>query len=203
MYQNCNSWVIVCGVHGTQLWCPVCHCTTVMSWISMSLNLIKDKILTDEPAWSLALLSPNPQSLHSKVSLTVWLASQDVKSNLHCFPNCQLLQCSSPLIKSGPSIKYQQFKSATFQSQLCDHVLCLVGSDVLGKEREWGCSGNEGSAAGRSPLEWGTWLLQNDPLRSLVLTLWKEIGNYFLLYWMAVIHLSNAVLYSLCNISIF
>jgi hypothetical protein len=36
-------------------------------------------------------------------SLTLWLASQTAKSNLHCFPNCQLLQCSSPLIKSDPS----------------------------------------------------------------------------------------------------
>ncbi len=54
MYHNCNSWVNVCGVHGTQLWCPVRHCTTVMSWISMSLNLINDKVHMTKclPLWS-------------------------------------------------------------------------------------------------------------------------------------------------------
>ncbi len=53
MYHNCNSWVIVCGVHGTHLWCPVRHCTAVMSWISMSLNLIKDKVRMTKclPLW--------------------------------------------------------------------------------------------------------------------------------------------------------
>jgi hypothetical protein len=160
-------------------------------------------ILTHEPAWPLALLSPNPQSLHSKV----------LPNTVAGFPSCQVKPTLLPKLSTPAMLishdqewskycrKYHPFTYAAFQSQLCDHVLCLVGSDS--RVRTKNGSGNEGSAGAGSPLEWGTWILQNDPLRSLVLILRKEIGNNFLLYWMAVIHLSNVVLYSLCNISLF
>jgi hypothetical protein len=50
--------------------------------------------------------------------------------------------------------KYHPFTSAAFQSHLCDHVLCLVGSDS--RVRTENGSGNEGSAGAGSPLECGT-----------------------------------------------
>jgi hypothetical protein len=81
---------------------------------------------------SSSTLSPNPQSLHSKV----------FPNTLAGFPSCQVKPTLLPKLSTPAMLisldqewfkywtKYHPFTSATFQSQLCGHVLCLVGSNV-------------------------------------------------------------------------